>query len=288
VTKIHFADEVIYDIQACNDENDVLQGEFDLVKNNLYILESHLQTEKQRIDSEVSGVGSQMNLHQAILHEVRLGIGILQYSDNQIVKDALSMISGINAELQASSKTITENTIQILAVKGKMNSTQMGMKYLASKVDSVNKILSSITKSLAEIPSKKELNNHPSSTADQVAQIQEVNTGLTTAMEGYKFSESSRFDFRGNTVPLGQAGPSGFLHPQRQGNVNRNESEYSLTDTHSASTWLGTIRGGDGSDHNSQDGAASGAAGGATGANGDPPPDPPPSDCGDLACRISR
>jgi hypothetical protein len=39
---------------------------------------------------------------------------------------------------------------------------------------------------------------------DQVTQIEEVNTGLTTPMEGYKFSESSRYHVQNPSVaPLG-------------------------------------------------------------------------------------
>jgi len=151
--------------------------------------------------------------------------------------------------------------------------------------------------------------------ADLVAQIQEVNTRLTMAMDGNKPSESPRFDFRGNIVSLGQQGPSGLVHPERRRNVERSKSVSSLTDTHSASTWIRRIRGGNGSDHPSQEGAAGGATGGATGAaaggadrgaagvaasgaasgaaagaaggNGDPPPDPKPSDHGNPDCRIS-
>lgn len=67
-------------------------------------MEARLRTEKQIIHSEVSGVGSQMTLPQAVLQEVRLGIGILQSQEIQILEDATSMFSGINQQLQSLSK----------------------------------------------------------------------------------------------------------------------------------------------------------------------------------------
>jgi len=91
-------------IQACNVETEILEGEFDSVKNNIHIVEARLRTEKQIIHSEVSGVGSQMTLPQAVLQEVRLGIGILQSQEIQILEDATSMFSGINQQLQSLSK----------------------------------------------------------------------------------------------------------------------------------------------------------------------------------------
>lgn len=50
--------------------------------------------------------------------------------------------------------------------------------------------------SLEEVPSKKDVREHVSAMDEQMVQIQEVNTGITTAMEGYKFSESSHYNFR--------------------------------------------------------------------------------------------
>jgi len=72
------------------------------------------------------------------------------------------------------------------------------MKDLTTKVDGVNKILSRITNSLKEVPMKKELRDHAILMEDQTMRVQDVNTGLTMAMEEYKVSESSRFNFRQN------------------------------------------------------------------------------------------
>jgi hypothetical protein len=64
-------------------------------------------------------------------------------------------------------------------------------------------------------------------------QAAEVKTGLTTAMEGYKFSESSPYDFRRSSMV---AGPSGtqYIHPQRQAAFNEQSPSVSnLRDTRS-------------------------------------------------------
>jgi len=60
------AQHVLHVIQACNEEKDLLEGEFDSVRPNIEILVIRLRTEKERIDSEVSGVGSHMILQQAV------------------------------------------------------------------------------------------------------------------------------------------------------------------------------------------------------------------------------
>ena len=123
--------------------------------------------------------------------------------------------------------------------------------------------------------------------------IQEVNTGLTTAMEGFKVSKSSRFNFREGApraTPFQQAGPS--VHPERQRYFGSDAS--SLRDTESEESWLGRLRGGAGSGaaegagdgaaggagNGAAGGAGDGAAGGANGGAGDPPPPAsgPPSD----------
>ena len=175
-------------------------------------------------------------------------------------------------------------------------------------------MLSSNTRSLKEIPTKKELQDHAILMEEQTKRVQEVNTGLTMAMEEYKVSESSRFNFRQRvpevprTTPFVQAGPSG-VHPERRGYFDRESSVSSLRDTDSASTWLGRMRGGAGSGN--ADGGAGGAAGdisegarNAGGAAGDaggaarggnsnagdsPPPElGPPSEHGNRNPRISR
>jgi hypothetical protein len=57
---LELAQQTVHVILACNNEKDVLEEEFDTLKNGIRIMESPIQTQKVRIDSEVSGVGSKM------------------------------------------------------------------------------------------------------------------------------------------------------------------------------------------------------------------------------------
>jgi hypothetical protein len=64
-----------------------------------------------------------------------------------------------------------------------------------SRIQQVNDVLDSIETSLREVASRCELREYATAMDEQLVQMQEVNTGLTTAMEGYKFSESSPYNF---------------------------------------------------------------------------------------------
>lgn len=78
-------------------------------------------------------------------------------------------------------------------------------------------------------------------------QVTMRNTGLTTAMEGYKFSVSSPYDFRRASVT---AGPSGTqnVHLQRQAAfAQQSPSVASLRDTRSEHSGHASIRRGVGS-----------------------------------------
>jgi len=75
---LELAQQVMHVIQACNQEKDILENTFNSVCNDINILETRERMEKQRIESEVSGVESQMQLQQAVLQEMRTGISILQ------------------------------------------------------------------------------------------------------------------------------------------------------------------------------------------------------------------
>jgi len=111
------AQQIVHVIAACNEEKDVLEEEFDSVKNGIVIMESRLQTEKVRIHSEISGVGTMAKYQEAMLQELCQGIHVLQSQDNQILPEATDLFSGIQKELEAQSKRITDNTLQLLATK---------------------------------------------------------------------------------------------------------------------------------------------------------------------------
>lgn len=57
---LELAQQVIHVIQVCNEEKEILEDEFDMVKNNIEIVETCGNTERQSIDSKGSRVRCRM------------------------------------------------------------------------------------------------------------------------------------------------------------------------------------------------------------------------------------
>ena len=270
-------------------------------------MESRLQTEKTRIDTEVQGVGAVMNFQQAMLEELRSGIHILQDQDNQIIGEATDLFTGIRAELEAQSKRITDGGLKIFAQKISIQAIQKSMGLLSKRIDEITTVTAAITESLRNVPTKRELRQHKIAMEELLNVMTEVNTGLTTAMDQYKFSDSTPVG--GQRTVAGPSGTQPYMNPERAAAV-QSPSVSILRDTESEYSWNVRIRGGVGSREAAGDGAAGGAAGGAgdgiaggaagdgaaggaaggagdgiasgaAGGGGPPlPPDPPPSDHG--------
>jgi len=100
-----------------------------------------------------------------------------------------------------------------------------------SKIQKVKEVLDSIKNSLEEVPTGRELREHAVTVDKQIILLQEVTTGLKTAMEEYKFSESSHYNFHRQIL---QAGQSTTVHPDMQKYFGSDAS--SLRDTKCAST----------------------------------------------------
>jgi len=226
------------------------------------------------------------NLQDAMLQELRSGIHVLQSQDNHTVSEATDLVNGMRQELAALRKRISDNTLQILAAKGSTQAVQKVVSVLSKWIDEVNKAMVEITTSLKNVPSKRELHLHVHTMEEALLQIAKMNMGLTTAMEGYKLSESTPFGFRRSSVTVGPTGTQ-YVHPQRQAAFNQQSpSVSSLRDTASEYSWHARMRGGVGSIAGGADG---GAAGGGAAGDLPPPPDPPPSDHGGARTRrISR
>jgi len=299
------AQQIVHVIKACNEEKDVLKEDFDSVKNGILIMESRLQTEKTRVDSEVQGVGSVMNFQQAMLEELRSGIHILQDQDNQIVAEATDLFAGIRAEQEAQSKRITDVSLANFAHKVSIQGIQKSVGILSKKIDEVTTVIAAITESLKSVPTKQELRLHRAAMEETLNSIAEVNTGLTTAMDQYKFSDSTPLG-RQHTV-AGTSGTQPYMNPERAA-AFLSPSVSCLRDTGSEYSWHARIRGGagsQGSNNGAAGGAGNGAADGAAGGAGNgaadgaagragngaadgaaggggppPPPDPTPSDHG--------
>jgi predicted nucleic acid-binding Zn-ribbon protein len=178
---------IVHVIEACNREKHILAADFDCVKNGIRIMASRLQTEKIRIDSEVQGVGSMMNFQQAMLEELSSGIHVLQEQGNQIVGEATDLFTGIRAELEAHGRKITDNGLQVFAQEVSIEAVQKSIGVLSKSIDGVNRVLTTITESMKSIPTKRELSEHQIAIDESLIQMAEVNMGLTTAMEQYKF-----------------------------------------------------------------------------------------------------
>jgi hypothetical protein len=112
------AQQVVHIVQACNEEKEIREDEFESVKANIEILESRIHTHRHRVHKEVAGVGSQIELQEVVLQEVGSGVNILQAQDNQIVQEANSIFEAHKNDLEAISKRVTKCDGQILAIKG--------------------------------------------------------------------------------------------------------------------------------------------------------------------------
>jgi predicted nucleic acid-binding Zn-ribbon protein len=185
------AQQIVHVIEACNEEKDILEEDFDSVRNGIMIMESRLQTEKTRIDSEVQGVGSMMNFQQAMLEELRSGIQVLRNQDDQIIGEATDLFAGIKAELDSQSKKVLGNELQNFANKAAIQGIQKTIGILSKRIDEVTTVLATVTETLKNIPSRRELRQYQDTMDESVNRLAEANTGLTTAMEQYKFSEST-------------------------------------------------------------------------------------------------
>jgi len=83
-----------------------------------------------------------------MLQELRSGIHVLQSQDNQIVNEAMDLFNGMRQELEAQSKRISDNTLQLLAIKACTQNAQNGVSALSKRVDEVVRVSSAITTSL--------------------------------------------------------------------------------------------------------------------------------------------
>ena len=109
--------KIVHVIQASKEEKDILDKEFDSLKNGILFMDGRLQIEKVRILSEVHGIGSMIQLQPTILEEMQSGIQIPQQEDTDIVVEATELSAVIRQELDAQRKKITNSQLQSFAVK---------------------------------------------------------------------------------------------------------------------------------------------------------------------------
>jgi hypothetical protein len=144
-----------------------------------------------------------MEFQEAMLQELCSGIHILQGQDNDIVEEATDQFAGIQREKETIGKLISDNYPQIHAVKSSNQTIQNTVAGVTLRIDEFSNSMAGITTLLKSIPTKRQLSQHQDMMDDQLAQVEEIDTGLTTAIEAYMVSESTPFHI------AHQSGPSG-------------------------------------------------------------------------------
>jgi len=85
-----------YNIETCHSAKGAIDEEFLSVLQEIQLLEGRISTERSMREGEVSIVGSQMMIQQAVLEELRIGVNVLQQQDNNMVKEATKAFRGIS------------------------------------------------------------------------------------------------------------------------------------------------------------------------------------------------
>jgi hypothetical protein len=202
--------QMVHVVQACNDEKGLIEDEFVAVRQDLDLLKSQILTEKAKLEGEVSGVGSQMIIQQAVINEMRQGISILQKQDNIIIKEAADIFTGIRSHTGDSVKEQTESGSTLLNHRRSIMKIQDKVKTIKLHIDSMLGRIGGFERFTKELPTKEDLAKHTKAMDETLAKFQEVSTGLTVHLDESKLSEST--PHRPRSVA---AGPS-FTHPDRR------------------------------------------------------------------------
>jgi len=202
--------QMVHVVQACNKEKGLIEDEFVAVRQDLRLLETQILTEKAKLGGEVSGVGSQMLIQQAVINEMRQGISIIQKQDNIIIKEAADIFAGIRNEIDDSPHKQSETGSTLLNHRRSIMKLRDDSKVLILRVDSMLGRIGGLERFTKELPTKQDLTNHVKAMDETLAKIQEVSTGLTVHLEEYKLSESTPHRPR-SVAP----GPS-YTHPDRR------------------------------------------------------------------------
>jgi len=223
--------QMMHMVQACNEEKEIIEEEFLSVREDLGILEGRIRTEKATIEGEVSGVGGQMGLQQAIIEEIRAGISILQSQDSVIVQEAGMIFQGIHKQIADMVHKQTLNSSTLISHKKAIVELQKESKSASKRQDDLEEAVEGIQVFLGKLPTTSELAWHSKAMDETLSKIQEISTGLTTHMEEYKISESMSHRPR-----LVQAGLS-FTHPDRRSRIREDNSDsYYTQDTREEAT----------------------------------------------------
>jgi hypothetical protein len=212
--------QMVHVVQACNEEKEIIEDEFAAVRQDLELLETQILTEKAKIEGQVSGVGSQMMLQQVVIHEMRQGITILQTQDNIIIQEAADIFAGIRRPMDYVVKKQTEASSTLLNHRRTIMKLQADTKTMNIHITSMLGRIGGLERSTKDLATKKDLDSHVRAMDETLVKIQEVSTGLTEHMEGYKFSEST------SHRPMSVAAGPSYTHPDRRPQVETYQYDY--------------------------------------------------------------
>jgi len=138
--------QMVHLIEACNSEKGVIEKEVLSVHQEIQMLEGRIRTEKSLIDGQVSGIGGQLIVQQAILEELRNGINILQGQDNDIVQETAEAFAVISAQIEDLVKKTTTNYISLLNYKSAIVKLQDEFKIWDNMQQSIENRVEAIDK----------------------------------------------------------------------------------------------------------------------------------------------
>lgn len=215
--------QMMYVVLICTEGKEVIEDELISIRSGHKILQGQICTEKARLEREVSGVGGQVMIQQAIIDEVRKGISILQGQDNIIVLEPREIFQRIRHQIADMVKKLATNGSTLINHKKVIVKLQDNFKIWKEVQQSLENKVEDIEKHMKMVPSNDYITKHMKSMDEALFKIQDVSTGLTTHMEAYKVSESTLHEPR--SIQLGpsygqpmasyvQPGPS-YTHPSQ-------------------------------------------------------------------------
>jgi len=80
--------QMVHVVQACNEEKGLIEDEIIAVRHDLELLEVQICTQKAQIEGAVSGVGGQMLIQQAMIHEMRQG----RFQQDQVIRIQIDVL----------------------------------------------------------------------------------------------------------------------------------------------------------------------------------------------------
>jgi hypothetical protein len=132
---------MVHVVQACNEENGLLQNQFVAIPYHNEIRETQILTEQAMLDREVSGVAGQMSIQQGVIKEMKQGITVLQKQDNIRITEAREMLQGIKKELHYSLKKQVDNRSTLLNHQKSIMKLQDDFQIISTKMGEVEPVI---------------------------------------------------------------------------------------------------------------------------------------------------